>query len=100
MREREQPRGLSSIADAREARTQSRINRFNRPTAGTWAFLGAGVGAFFLLYWYFAGRQVTNAKDALLAQQRAAAVTVGAEWNPLRDKIEKMTVEAAGVYAG
>jgi hypothetical protein len=100
MREREQPRGLPSIADARAARTQSRINRFNRPTAGTWGFVAGGVVAFFLLYWYFAGRQVTTAKDALLAQQRAAAMTVGAEWNPLRDKIEKLTVEAAGVYAG
>jgi hypothetical protein len=100
MREREQPRGLRSIADARDARKASRINKFNRPTAATWGLLAGGVVGAFLLYWYFAGRQVTTAKDALLAQQRAASVTVGAEWAPLRDKIEELTLDAAGPYAG
>jgi hypothetical protein len=100
MRTDREPRGLRSIAEAREIRKASRINRFNRPTAGTWGLVAGGVVGAFLLYWYFAGRQVATAKDALLAQQRAAAVTVGAEWTPLRDKIENITLEAAGPYKG
>jgi hypothetical protein len=100
MRSDREPRGLKSIAEAREIRKASRINRFNRPTAGTWGVVAGGVVGAFLIYWYFAGRQVATAKETLLAQQRAASVTVGAEWAPLRDKIEKITLEAAGTYQG
>lgn len=45
--------------------------------------------------WLASNRSLSKQKEELLAQQRAAVTTVGAEWAPLRDKVEKLTLEAA-----
>jgi hypothetical protein len=48
----------------------------------------------------FRDRTLAAQKEELLSKQRAALTTVGAEWFPLRDKLEKLTLEAAGPYKG
>lgn len=54
-----------------------------------------------LVSWIFSKRSLSSEKEALLAQQRAAVQTVGAEWNPLRDRIERLTLDVANrPYAG
>jgi hypothetical protein len=51
--------------------------------------------AIFVGYRYASERQLGGAKDALLAKERAVRSTVGAEWFPLRDGIERTVLDAA-----
>jgi len=89
--------GLKSIQDARAARARSKVGRISGPT---WT-VGLGVLLLAMLVgWIVSARSLAHAKENLLAEQRAAVKTVGAEWYPLRDKIEKLTLEAAGPYKG
>jgi hypothetical protein len=93
----ERPRGLTSIADARD---QRKSKKFSRPSTN--AILAAVGGALVVLViYYFASKSsLDTARTQLLAEQHAAKATVGAEWYPLRDKLEKLTLEAAGPYPG
>ncbi len=89
--------GLQSV---HEARAQRKRSKYGRP--GPNALL-VGIGGLVLVllgYWFFAQRSLKSAQQALLAQQRAVNATVGAEWFPLRDRIEALTVEAGGAYPG
>ncbi len=89
--------GLKAI---REARFERRASKHGRLTGKTWLIglvaVGAAVGAAFV----FRDRSLSNQKEELLSKQRAAVSTVGAEWNPIRDRIEQLTVDAAGPYKG
>ncbi len=60
-----------------------------------WLGSAAGVALVLLGYHFFAGRKLDAQKEDLLAKQRAVDKTVGAEWYPLRDKLEKITVDSA-----
>jgi hypothetical protein len=59
-------------------------------------------GALVLLAVYFvlSERKLARGKEALLAEQHAAKVTVGAEWLKLSGELEQMTIAAADAYAG
>ncbi|MEO7113319.1 MAG: hypothetical protein ABI183_22965, partial [Polyangiaceae bacterium] len=46
-------------------------------------------------YHYFSQKSLDADKTALLAKQRAAVATVGANWFPLRDKLEQITLDSA-----
>lgn len=88
--------GLKAIRDARIDRAARR----GRVPAKAWLY---GLGAVVVAAagaWLFRERSLDNQKEELLAKQRAAVATVGAEWSPLRDKIEGATLEAAGAYQG
>lgn len=107
MRADRPPPGLKAIRDAREARAQSaKLGRWslysshNRLTPQVWLFIVSGMAAVLAGYWVMSERSLHGKKDALLAQQRAAAATVGAEWTPLRNAMESFTLESAGTYAG
>jgi hypothetical protein len=76
-------------------RGQRLEGRFSRPTGTLWLALAAGLGAILGGYWYFAGRNLDAAKGDLLAKRNAVEATVGAEWTPLRDRIERYTADAA-----
>jgi hypothetical protein len=89
--------GLRAVSSAREARQRS---RFGRMTGPAWLLAGGAVVLTILVAWFFSSRSLANAKEELLARQRAAAQTVGSEWFPLRDKIEGLTIEAAGEFQG
>jgi hypothetical protein len=54
-----------------------------------------------VLAWVFSDRSLNQSKSDLLAQQRAAVQAVGSEWVPLRDRIERITLDAAaGAFKG
>jgi hypothetical protein len=88
--------GLKSIRDAREKRERSG----NRVTPQHVLFVLITAVTVLVIWKIVSGRQLDAAKDKLLQKQRAVQATVGAEWAPLRDKIEKMTLDAATGYKG
>ncbi len=90
--------GLKAVSDAREDRARK---KFPRITGTTWLVLAGAVLLTILVTWLISDSKVSAARDALLAQQRAAVETVGKEWFPLRDRLESLTLDAAkGEYKG
>lgn len=89
--------GLKAIRGAQEDRRRGKATRISGPV---WLAAGGVILLGVVLSWFLSGRALGKAKDELLAQQRAAVKTVGAEWLPLRDKLEAITVDAAGAYKG
>ena len=59
----------------------------------------AAVVLGFVAHTVVSGHELNAGKEALLAKQRAVAATLGAEWFPLRDRIES-DVHAAAQMAG
>jgi hypothetical protein len=90
-----EPVGLKSIRDA-----QANRNRQSRVTPQHLLFLLLTGVTVTIVYFFVAGRNLDAEKDKLLQKQRAVQATVGAEWGPLRDKIEKATLDAAAVFKG
>lgn len=91
-------RGLPSIAQAREDR-RSGGSRYRWTTQAGVAAAAVVVGG--LIAWKLTtDREVNVGKEDLLKNQRAAEQTIGAEWFPLRDQIERRVVEMAGAYRG
>jgi hypothetical protein len=89
-------RGLAAIAQARDDRSQGRV-RWGAHAGSLAAF--AIVGGL-IAYKVVSSRDLSSGKQALLAKQRAIAATLGAEWYPLRDKLENDVLAAAKDYAG
>lgn len=90
--------GLKAIRDARHERATSKAG--SRIT-GKASIIGIGaVLLVVLVSWLYRDRSLAAQKEDLLSKERAALKTVGAEWLPLRDKLEKATMEAAGPYKG
>ncbi|WP_394847714.1 hypothetical protein LZC95_09650 [Pendulispora brunnea] len=81
-------------------REQRLRGRFSRASPNFWLFALVGVLVILLGYRFFAMRKLDSAKDVLLSKQRAVQVTVGVEWEKVRDQIEKFTVENATAWAG
>lgn len=90
------PRGLPAIARAREDRAAGRTRWTTQ--AGLVA-LAALVGGF-VAHKIVTARSLESDRQDLLKKQRAVSVTLGAEWFPLRDRLEGEIVGAAGAYAG
>ncbi len=93
---RKGPRGLPSIAHSREVRAQR---------GATWTTRGGlvaagAVVAGLVAHTVVSAHELSSGKESLLAKQRAVAVTLGAEWSPLRDRIEADVVAAARGYPG
>lgn len=97
MRSTEEKPGLSSVHKGREARKQG---RYNRPTVSILLYALMGVAAVLGVYRFVWGRQVESSREALLAKARAAKVTIGTEWTPLRDRLEAVTLAASGPFEG
>jgi hypothetical protein len=85
-------RGLAAVHEMRGQRLEG---RFSRPTASLWLAAVAALGVILGAYGYFAGRKLDAAKGDLLAKRNAVEATVGAEWGPLRDRLERYTADAA-----
>jgi hypothetical protein len=92
------PVGLKAIDEARSDRGRSRANRITGPVA----LVVGGVVLLVLTSSYFISTgSLAQKKEDLLVKQRTLVKSVGAEWFPLRDKIEKVTLDAAsGEYKG
>jgi hypothetical protein len=91
------PRGLPAIAKAREDRADGR---------GRWTMqaglVAAGVVvAGLITHTVVDARDRKAGKESLLSKQRAVAVTLGAQWFPIRDALEAYVLDAAKpTYAG
>ena len=90
-REQRKP-GLKSIHEAREQRARG---KHSRASPNLLLYAVVAIAAILLGYRFFATRQLDRSKEALLSKERAVEVTVGREWFPLRDKIEKFVLDAA-----
>jgi len=91
MPERPKP-GLPAIY---EGRAQRQRGKFSRATPTLGLACTAGIAVVLVAYTLISSRQLETDRSALLAGQRAVEATVGAEWRPLRDRLEHMTLEAA-----
>lgn len=89
--------GLKAVHSARAERKQS---KYGKISGSVWLVAGGAVLVTLTIAYFLSDRTLSTEKDEILAQQRAAVTTVGAEWYPLRDKLEKITLEAAAGYAG
>ena len=87
-------RGLPSIARARDDRAEGRVRWTTR--AGVVGL--AAVVASFIAYKVVGARDLNSGKQALFAKQRAVAATLGSEWYPLRDKLEREVLAASTDY--
>ncbi len=56
--------------------------------------------AAFIVHHVVSARALNADRQGLLAKERAVAVTLGAEWYPLRDKLETDVLNAAKSFAG
>jgi hypothetical protein len=84
--------GLRAIGEGRADRARG---KFTRATPGLTLLAAAGVVATLVGYHYFSQKSLDADKTALLAKQRAAVATVGANWFPMRDKLEQITIDSA-----
>jgi hypothetical protein len=89
-------RGLPAIARAREDRRSGRT----RWTTQAGLLAAAAVIGGLVAHRLVSERQLNDGRQALLAKQRAVAATLGAEWYPMRDKLEAEVLGAARGFAG
>jgi hypothetical protein len=89
--------GLKAVHAARAERGKSKYGKID---GRVWLVAGAAVILTLISAWVFNDRTLSSEKDEILSQQRAAVSTVGAEWYPLRDKLEKITLDAASRFEG
>jgi hypothetical protein len=85
--------GLKAVHSARAERSKSKYGKISGPV---WLVAGGAVIVTLVVAYLLNDRTLGTEKDDILSQQRAAVSTVGAEWYPLRDKLEKITLDAAG----
>lgn len=89
--------GLPAVHQLREDRARG---RYSRATGNLLVFAALSLGTVLVVYHIISGRQLDESKVSLLAKQRAVAATLGAKWTPLRDKVEKLTLDAAAHFDG
>lgn len=65
-----------------------------------WLWLGVLLSAFGVAYWYWAERELEEAKSRVLSKQRAVQAKLGPKIHPFRDQIEGWTAKLAGRYEG
>jgi hypothetical protein len=94
----QRPVGLKAIDEARTERGKSKANRVTGPVA---LVVGGAVVLVLTSSYFISTSSLAQKKEDLLVRQRTAVKSVGAEWFPLREKIEKLTIDAAtGEYEG
>ena len=91
------PPGLRSIHTLREDRARG---RYSRPTTTLLLVAVVGVTLTLIAYNLFANRSLESRRSALLEKQRAVQMTVGAEWDSLRGRLESAVVGASAPYEG
>ena len=89
--------GLKAVHSARADRGKSKYGKID---GRVWLVAGAAVVVTLVVAWMLNDRALSTEKEEILSQQRAAVTTVGAEWYPLRDKLEKITLDAASRFEG
>jgi hypothetical protein len=93
---RKGPRGLPSIARARE----DRARRGGSWTAQAGLVAAGAIVVALIAHTVVSHRDLAAGKQSLLAKQRAVVSTLGAEWFPLRDHLEADVLGAAQEFHG
>jgi hypothetical protein len=83
-------RGLPSIEEARQNR-----GRIRWPSPKFWGYAGLIMACCFIFHWKRTEGEVESARQTLLAQQRGVKAELGPRWFPLRDKVERWTLDLA-----
>jgi len=96
LEKRDKP-GLKSVYEGREQRL---AGKFSRVSEKMWLAMGVCLAVILGGYWFFASRKLEGQKKSLLANRNAVAATIGAEWYPLRDRIEKFILAENGSFSG
>lgn len=89
--------GLKAVYDLREQRVKG---KFTRLTPRILLMLVSSFVTIIVGYGFFAKRSLDKSRNELLAKRRAVETTLGPEWFPLRDKLEKLTVDTAREWTG
>jgi hypothetical protein len=89
--------GLKAVHSARAERKQSKYGKIE---GSAWLVAAGAVVVTLIIAYLLSDRTLSTEKDEILSQQRAAVSTVGAEWYPLRDRLEKITLDAAAKFDG
>ena len=89
--------GLKAVHSARAERSRS---KFGQLDGRAWMMVGGAVVATLVAAYLLNDRTLSSDKEEILSQQRAAVSTVGAEWYPLRDRLEKLTLDFAARFDG
>ncbi len=87
--------GLPAVVEGQKARLEG---RFNRVTGRAWLTIAVGLIAVLSIYRFVSGRELEGRRSTLLGKQRAIDATVGKEWTPLRDRLEKFVLDRSGVF--
>jgi hypothetical protein len=97
MSDEERTRGLEAIRRSREERQRGKWpvipGRF-------WLWTGTILAVWAVVYYKRTQGEIESQKARIFARQRGVAAELGPRFEPLRDRIEKWTVEASGPYAG
>jgi hypothetical protein len=96
-------RGLPSINQARAERRRAFVFgkvKFVGMAPHFWLWAATVLGAAMVIYWRVEAGKIESAKSAVMAKQRAVAVTLGPQIIPFRDRVETWTRELSGEYAG
>jgi len=89
--------GLKAVHSARAERKAA---RFGKVDGRVWMVAAGAVVVTLVVAYLLNDRTLSSEKEEILSQQRAAVSTVGAEWNPLRDRLEKLTLDFASRFDG
>lgn len=93
---RKGPRGLPAVTRARE----DRARRGPRWTMRAGLVAAAAVVAGFLAHTIVSGRELQAEKRSLLSRRRAVEATLGAQWFPMRDRLETNIIDGARSFQG
>jgi hypothetical protein len=85
-------RGLPSIQEARDARSEGRTRW---PSTKFWGYAALILAVSFILHWKWTDSEVERGRQKVLADQRGVAAELGPRWLPMRDRIEKWTTALA-----
>jgi hypothetical protein len=97
MKDETRPRGLLAIQDARSKRSKGKLP----PIPGRYLLWGLTlIAAWAVFYWKKTQGELETRKAALFAKQRGVVAELGPKFDPLRQRLEDWTVQAAGPYAG
>lgn len=85
-------RGLPSIQQAREARSQGKSRM---PSPKFWAYCALVLATGGILRWKWTQGEIEGTRQKLLADQRGVASSLGPRWFPLQRRIEGWTTALA-----
>ncbi len=88
----ERPRGLPSLAQSKQDRVTGKVRY---PSTKFWAWSAIVLAVTGIVHWKRSQAEVESTRSNLLARQRAVVGELGPRWFPLREKIERWSLELA-----